>query len=222
MKSTFILCCWIFASTSLCAQPTAVEKPMSLGVYPALELDLPAEAHDIERLWRDFLKTYDGKTKKVKGEGEWLATGIEMIAVGGTDPVNVYAQIEKTSSNESELNVWFQLRDGSFVAPHNHPKAYEGAVAILQQFERYVQKSLTQEELEAQQKKLKELERELMRLQRDKGKYEEAIRKAEETIQKMKQNIAKNKKAQEETQLRIEIQKKAVEEIRRRLESFDH
>ncbi len=203
------------------AQPVSVEKAMSLGVYPGIKLNLPADARQAERFWRDFLKDYDGKTKKVRGEGEWLAAGMELIAVGGSDPVNVYALVEKAGSNESELTVWFQLKDGSFVGPENEPAAFDGAMQLMTRFERYVQKRLTEMELKEQERKLKELERELTRLQRDKENYEEAIRKAEETIRKMKASIAENEKAQEDTRLRIEMQKKAVEEVRRRLGSFD-
>lgn len=213
---------FILLSTQLgTAQPAAVEKAMSLGVYPGIELNLPTDARQAERFWRDFIKDYDGKTKKVRGEGEWLAAGMELIAVGGSDPVNVYALVEKAGSNESEITVWFQLKDGSFVGPDNEPAAFDGAMQLMSQFERYVQKRLTEMELEEQERKLKDLERELTRLQRDKENYEDAIRKAEETIRKMKANIADNEKAQEDTRLRIEMQKKAVEEIRRRLSSFD-
>lgn len=218
---TFILILLAIASC-LGAQPTSVVKAMSLGVYPAIELNLPAPAREAERLWRDFLRDYDGKTKKVRGEGEWLAAGMELIAVGGNRPVNVYALIEKVSASESEITVWFQLSDGSFVGTENEPEAFDGAMRIMAQFERFVQRRLTERELEAQEHKLKELERDLTRLQRDKENYEKAIEQAQETIRKMKAQIAENEKAQEDTRLRIELQKKAVEEIRRRLESFDN
>ncbi len=208
--------------TSLEAQPSSVVKAMSLGVYPAIELNLPAPAREAERLWRDFLKDYDGKTKKVKGEGEWLAAGMELIAVGGSQPVNVYALIEKAGASESEITAWFQLSDGGFVGPENEPEAFDGAMRIMAQFERFVQRRLTEKELEAQERKLKELERDLARLQRDKENYQKAIEQAEETIRKMKARIVENEKDQEDTRLRIELQKKAVEEIRRRLESFDN
>ncbi|RMG85505.1 MAG: hypothetical protein D6714_05850 [Bacteroidetes bacterium] len=187
------------------------DRSMSQGVNHAYILKLPdAEPKLVQKLWKDFIKDYKGRVKKVKKSDDYLAEGCKIPDINGSSPVNVYSRIEKNGAG-SEVIVWYDLGDGNFLSN-------EGAAdRMLNAFALFVKKEQTKMELEAEQKELKQLENELKKLAKANENYHKEIEKAEEAIRKAKENIEINLKEQENTKAQIEAQKEVIEEVRKRL-----
>ena len=72
-------------------------------------------------------------------------------------------------------------------------------------------------ELAAEEKRLSRLNKSLKKLERANDNYHREIRVAEERIKRAEQNIIENEVTQEETRSSIELQKAAVEAVKKRL-----
>ncbi|MCR9286546.1 MAG: hypothetical protein NXI23_04050 [Bacteroidetes bacterium] len=186
-------------------------RSMSQGVNNAYTLDLP-DAGDklVQKLWKDFIKDYKGKVKKVKKSDDWLAEGCKIASINGSQGVNVYSRTEK-SGDGSEHMVWFDLGDGNYLS------SGKDANKILDSFAHQVKKELVRLELEDEEKHLKQLQGELKKLVRLNENYHKDIEKAEQAIVKAKENIKVNLQEQENSQGLIESQKEAVEAVKKRL-----
>ena len=96
---------------------------MSLGVRNALVLDIPdTEANFVEKLWKKYVKTYGGKTKKVRSSDEIFTDDADVVALGGANSVDLYALVEELG-NGSSLSMWVDL-GGAFLASDTHSDRY--------------------------------------------------------------------------------------------------
>ena len=105
------------------AQISEESRSMSLGVRNALVLDIPdTEANFVEKLWKKYVKTYGGKTKKVRSSDEIFTDDADVVALGGANSVDLYALVEELG-NGSSLSMWVDL-GGAFLASDTHSDRY--------------------------------------------------------------------------------------------------
>lgn len=167
-----------------------------------------------DKVWKDFLKDYGGKTKKVKGSKENVTTA-EIVGINGVKPIDIYSRTETGVDGYVEQIVWFDLGE-EFLSSRRRTQ-YEEAEKILLKYAHECKVENTRNELKEAEKKLKSLENDMDKLVRQKAGYQKDIEEAEKKIEQAKQNIVKNDEQQNDTTQKIDLQKELVGEINRRL-----
>lgn len=216
-----MLLCAALANLTASAQVQQAEKSMSKGLRTALVLNIPdVDNKNVGKLWQDFLKdNYKGKTKWDRKTSEWVTLAADIPAIGMGKNADLYARTEALGSTGTTLSVWIDLGD-AFLNAANNPERYAEAEKILDRFALVALKFKIGEEAAAQEKELKNLEGNLKKLEKDKERAQKDIEKARELIRKAEEEIVKNEDDQKEATIKIETQRRLLEDTRRRLESL--
>lgn len=218
MKQFYFLLLFTCIATISFSQITEEKRNMINGMQNALVLELPdTDAKMAKKWWIAFMKDYDARTKKVKGGDELLSSNAELIALGGSAGVNVYARIDGVGSAVSHT-VWFDLGEdkGYLESSLDEDKYIEGE-KFLMRFALYVTKEKILIELDEEEKELKSLQNETDKLVREKENFLRDIEQAKERIAKAEAGIEDNLKNQELNKATIENQKEVIEEVKKRL-----
>ena len=213
-----IICILSLVITSLNAQITENAKSMSAGMKNALVLELPSvEDAFVEKLWKKYIKTLDGKTKK--NRSEWCTDDASLASIGGSNTIDIYMSAEELGP-DINMNVWFDL-GGAYLNSEDHPNRYVEAEKFLMRFALFMAKEKTTLELDSQEKNMGKTESLLKRLERDNERYHRDIEVAKEKIRLSEANIEKNLVEQEETRKLIEAQLTTLEKIRAKLAALN-
>lgn len=195
------------------------EESMADGTNNALIVELEVTSEKlVERVWKDYMKDYGGKTKGAKGGKEDLTTGAEIVGIGGVAPLNVYSRTTVNVDGYVELLTWFDL--GEEYLASDRRSQYQEAENLLLKFAHEVKVEGTKNELEDASRKLKSFENEMDKLKRQNNGYRKDIEEAEKRIATAKENIIKNEEQQADSTQKVDLQKQLVEEINRRLEGL--
>jgi len=164
---------------------------MNLGSHNAITLSMPDyEDKFANRVWRDYIKSFKGKNKKVKRSSEYFIDDAKIMGVS-SNTVDLYWTIESRGSGSS-LTIWTDL-GGAFVNSSEHDQAYEGLSVMLTGFEKQLNVENIKLELKSEEVELKELGKKLARLEKLNDKYHKEIedwnRKIVETEEKIEVNI---------------------------------
>lgn len=224
MKFFFPVLLLLIASTSLSAQWNSVietERMMSFGSRPCFRMEF-ANTEDgvVEDLWKDYAKkNFGAKLKKDKRSGEWAATGLKS-AIMGEGTFSIYSTIEKNSNN-SAINIWFDA--GSyFLSRRDNPGRTEEMSRALRQFYLEVRRAGITEELKAEEEKLKELDKKQKSMQKDNDSMRKDIESWKAKIAKAEEDITKNEREQEQNLVNQDAQRRAIEEVRQRLNNVEN
>ena len=191
---------------------------MSLGAKPCFRLEFDKVAVDIiENVWKDFAKeNFDAKFKKNKGE--WTATGLNS-AFMGEEPYAIYSTIEK-DGDESALTVWVDA--GSyFLNRRDNRVSTQEMARTLKQCYFDVRRAAIGKALKAAEDELKDLENRQKKLVRENDGLVKDIESWKSKIQRAEQDIIKNQQAQESNIGEQEVQRRKVEEVRRKLDNVE-
>ncbi len=192
---------------------------MSQGNNKALVIQIPeADPKLVSKLWKKYLREYDGKLKKGKDE-EYFVDDADIPGIGLGNTIDLYSKIEENSQG-AELTVWFYL-GGAYLQSDMHPERFEEGKRFMEQFALMVQKELIKQELKEQESQLKELENELDKLKRDNERYHQIIEEAEKRIEQAKEDIRNNEKAQMDAEKAIEQQREKVDMVKDKLKKID-
>lgn len=193
---------------------------MSQGANNGFTILLPdTDQKTVKGLWKNLMKNYDSKVKKVKKSDDDLAAAARIGSISGNGSVDVYSQIMESGDNVS-LTVWFDMGDG-FLSSDDYPNTYEDAEQMLQSFSTTVKKTMVEKELKIEEKSLKKVENELSSLQKKKKKLENNIENWKKKIVEAEEDLVQNEAAQEDTKARIEEQKETVSEVATRLQNIE-
>lgn len=218
-KTLILICAAMIWSISGIAQVDESDKTMSLGIYNALSIELEdAKEKMVKKMWKEYMKDYGDKTKKVKKEDELLTAESTIYDIAGSDKMNVYARTNDMD-NSTLLSVWFDLGD-DFLNSSNHKKQYKEAEKFLMKFALNVKIALVEMELEDEEDLLKDKNKDLEKLEKNYGKYVKEIEKCEETIKKMESNKEQNQIDQEKTKEAITAQQDNVQKVKDKLKAL--
>ncbi len=192
------------------------DEAMSFGNQSSMTVMLEVTDKKMaEKVWKDFMKDFGGKTKKMKGGNEDLTTGAEIVGINGVNPLEIYSNAVEGVDGYVEFTVWFNLGD-EYLA-RNRKAQFLEAEKMLLKFAHETKKEHTRNELEDAEKKLKSLDNDFDKLKRQNDNYHKTIEEAERRIQEAKDNIVTNEQQQADTSQKMDLQKELVEEIKRRL-----
>ncbi|MFK8103611.1 MAG: hypothetical protein AB8G15_13850 [Saprospiraceae bacterium] len=219
MKKQILLnCLAILMSLSVSyGQIDEGSRSMSQGIQNALIIEIPdVEEKTVIKLWKKYIKEYDGKKiKRNRKADEYFTDNAEIPALGGTNSVDVYARIAE-SGDDVSVTAWFDL-GGSFLSSNEHPQEYVEAEKMMMRFALNVAQKLTQDELDDQLKALKKLESKLKKLKNANDNYHRDIENAKARIAKAEGNIIENEQEQVTAAEKIEAQKEIVKAVQERL-----
>ena len=211
LKLSLLLISFLFTSTHFFAQDIEeMMASMSLGEHNAIVMQMPYESKFADNIWKDYLKEFKGKTKKVKRSSE-LFTDDANISYISNNTVDIYSVIE-SSGDGSQLKLWMDL-GGGFVDSENFPDAYEGVKVLLQGFEKQLNVENIKQELKNEENRLKEIEKELAKLQRLNEKYHKEIEDWKAKIAENETLIENNVVEQSDVQKSIENQKETIRQV---------
>lgn len=206
--------------SSHAARVTEGNQSMNLGVNNAFSVVLPStDDKTVEKMWKDLMKEYDGKTKSVKKADEQLTENVRISAISGSGTLSVYSLV-KEQGDDVALTVWFDMGNGVFLNSKEYASSSREAESLLQKFSVDVKREMVKRELEDEQKELKKLEGQLERLVKQKDGLERDIENYKKRIQEAEDNIVKNLAEQEAAQKMLEEQKTVVGDVSKRLDEI--
>ncbi|NND06091.1 MAG: hypothetical protein HKN87_06910 [Saprospiraceae bacterium] len=186
-------------------------RGMNLGANNAISLTLPDYDQKMaEGVWKDYIKGFDGKTKRVKRSKESL-TDDASIPYVSSNTVDIYSIVESNGSG-SKLVLWTDL-GGSFLNSEDHQEAYEGMIIFLDGYLKELNIEQIKRELKMEEGELKDLEKNLSKLQRQNEKYHREIEDWNQKIAENEDLIKTNVKDQEDMQGAIEDQKGEIKDV---------
>lgn len=183
---------------------------MSLGQQNAMILELPYDAKFAESIWKDYLKTFKGRSKKVKKSDE-VFTDNASIDYISNNTVDIYSIVQK-SGDGSQLKMWMDL-GGGFVNSENFPDAYEGVKVMLSGYEKLLNVENIKIELKNEESRLKDLEKDLSKLERLNEKYHKEIEDWKAKIAENETQITTNVKDQDDMKKTIDDQKETIRQV---------
>ncbi len=196
------------------------ERVMTQGSKNSLTVDLPKTSlKDAEKLWKDYAKQFKGDTKKDKKTDEWLTDNAMIAAIGGANTIDMYAKFTE-SGETTTLGLWIDL-GGAYVDSKAFADKYAEAEKILQNFALSIQREQTKKQLEAQQDDLKKMEKQEKKLVEKNADLVKDIEGWKKKITQAEADTQTNLKQQEEQKVKIEAQKKLVDEINKKLTTFN-
>lgn len=214
----------LFVFASAFAQYNVVretERNMSFGSRPCFRLEFAnTEASLVEDKLKDYVRqSFDGKLKKDKKSGEWFATGLKS-AMMGEDPFAIYATTEK-GNGVVALNVWFDA-GAYFLNRRDNSRAADEVARSLQSFYFEVRRAAIAQELKKEESKLKEMESRQRKLERDNESLRKDIENYKAKIKKAEEDILANEKNQETGLKDLDGQRRAIEEVKRRMDNVEN
>ena len=198
-------------------------RSMSVGSHTAFTTEVEGATEKLAQdAFKDLMKEYGGRAKRSKPE-RFVVEAVTITSIGGSDPVNVYADFAERGSR-TKTYVWFETR-GDFLGEASARRDLDAAGDLLTEYANRLRRAAVEAELAAEEKELQAVERKLDKLERDHGGYErdierarDAIERAQEAIVRAEENIARNLDEQEETRGAIERQFEDVEAVREKLQ----
>ena len=185
------------------------------GQHNALSVNiLQADKSDIEREWKNLMRKYDAKVRRVR---EIFADDAEISEIS-ENTIDVYAYVDDRNEDEPVLIVAFDM-GGDFLNSSKHAREFQQAKEILYEFGLEMTKDAIKEELKGAEKDLKQQDRELTRLIRDKERLQDDIENYKQKITDAENDIITNEQDQEKKKQDIELQKQLILEIEEKLKS---
>ena len=201
-------------------RPVTTElEAMSLGTYTAYTITVAgADEKTAAKEWRTYVKKFGGKAKRSKPEAG-RALGVQIDAIGGANPLDLYADFQGRGS-DVKVVVWFSER-GSLIGADASERDREAIEDFLREFARSVRRAIVSEELAAEEKALAKVDRELARLARDIERAERDIARARETIERSEAAIERDRAAIVETETARARQSEAVQAVAEKLAAIE-
>lgn len=209
-------------STALQPYKIAVREgrlSMSQGSNYGYSFVLPdLSEKEVKSLWKDLMKEYDSKPKKVKKSSNLMAEEVRVSSITGSGSMNIYSQTESRGKDVA-MTVWFDMGDGKFLNSNDYQNSAGDGEEFLQKFGVRAKKAAIQNELKAEEKDLEKLGKDLKSLAKKKSNLEKDIENFKKKIMEAEQAIVENEAAQAETENMISEQQTKVQEVEHRLKS---
>ena len=215
MKKVILLAavfCFALQSNFISAQS---DEPMEKGISNSLSLDVEhLSRKDAEKVWKNIIKQYDGKTKKGKNN-EWYTEKVNVPQLGSEGSIKMFMTINE---KDRVASTTFRVsKDGEFITYSNDPEAAKQVEGIFQHFAYDLKKKSFENENKYEEGVLKDLNKDQEKLQKDNRKYHEEIEKAKKKIAEMEAKIAENEDAQIFKKEEIAAQKTTVEGVLKKI-----
>jgi|GEM_PF-4185480 len=169
---------------------------------------------DAEKVWKNLIKRYDGKTKKGKNN-EWYTEKINAPKIGPEGSVKMFMSINE--KDRQARTTFLVSKDGEFINYSNNPSEAEEVESIFQDFVYDLKKKSFENETKKEENNLKDLNKDLEKLEKNNKKYHEEIEKCKKKIAEMEAKITKNEEDQITKKDEVAEQKNQVDKVLKKL-----
>lgn len=211
MKKALLLmtvCCFLLQSQLSYAQD---DSSLPKGINNSLSTEVEnVSRKDTEKIWKNLIKKYDGKTKKGKNNS-WYTEKVNAPQIGSEGSVKMFMTINE--KDRVAKTIFTVSKDGEFINYDNDPEGAGEVEKIYREFIYELKKKSFANESDDEEDNLKDLNKDLEKLEKDNKKYHEEIEKCKKKIAEMESKITKNQDDQEMKKEEIENQKNTVEAV---------
>lgn len=202
------LCCFVLQPNFLVAQEDiATAKGISNSLSTEVE---NVSRKDTEKIWKNLIKKYDGKTKKGKNNS-WYTEKVSAPQIGESGTVKMYMKIDE--KDRVATTTFLVSKDGEYINHADNPSEAEEVEAIYREFIYELKKKSYANESKNEEDDLRDLNKDLEKLEKNNKKYHEEIVKAKKKIAEMESKITQNLEDQEAKKVEIAEQKAQVEKV---------
>lgn len=205
MKKYFLLIVGLFLSiaTSVSyAQVTEEAKEMKMGTNNALVIEVDnASKKTAEKVWKDMMKKYRGKTKKKRKATQWTTEKVRLSTITGQESGNLYAQIDE-SDNVVEFSLWVPNGE-EYLSSDSNPEAYAAAEKLLEDYALEVRIAVVEDEFKSKARILESYQKDLKKLKKDNDDYHKTIKNSKKAIKDSENGLIKNAEEQELTEEQV-------------------
>lgn len=202
-----IFCFVLQSNYSIAQSETGTPKGLSNSLSIQVENVSRKEA---EKVWKNLVKQYDGKTKKGKNN-EWYTEKVSVPQIGTDGSVKMFMSIHE--EDKVARTTFLVSNNGEFVNFESDPDGAQEVESIFQDFVYDLKKKSFENETENEENNLKDLNKDLEKLEKDNKKYHEEIEKCKKKIAEMESKITKNEEDQVVKNEEVANQKAVVEEV---------
>ncbi len=196
------------------------ERVMSQGNKNSLAVNLTkTNAKFAEKMWKDFTKQYKGDYKRDKKNDEYFTDNANIASVGGGNTVDLFMKFAESGENTT-ATLWIDL-GGAFINSKDFKDKYAEAEKLMAEYALKVAREQTQIQLKEQQDALKDAEKQQKKLEDKHKSLLQDIEDWKKKIAKAEQDVIANQKGQDDTKVKIETQKKVVDEVQKKLNSLN-
>jgi len=187
------------------------------GISNSLSIDVEnVSRKDAEKVWKNLIKRYDGKTKKGKNN-EWYTEKVNVPNLGSEGSIKMFMTINE--KDRKAKTTFLVSKDGEFINFSNNPDEAEEVEGIFQDYVYDLKKKSFENESKKEEKNLKDLNKDLEKLEKNNRKYHEEIEKCKKKIAEMESDITKNEDDQVNKKAEVAEQKTKVEKVLQKLSS---
>ncbi len=178
------------------AQVTEESKSMKLGEHNALVIKVDNASKKIaEKVWKDMMKKYRGKTKKKRKEVQTTIEKVRLSAITGQESATVYSQIEEEEGTV-EMSLWVPGTE-EYLSSTSNPEGYAAAEKLLEDYALEVRIAVVDEEFKSKERILESYQRDLQKLKKNNEDYHNTIKKSEKAIADSEEGLVANEENQE-------------------------
>lgn len=185
------------------------------GIRNSLSIDVDnLSRKDAEKIWKNLIKKYDGKTKKGKNN-EWYTEKVSAPKLGPDGSIKMFMTINEKDRLAS--TTFLVSKDGEYINFNDNPDEAEEVESLFQDFVYDLKKKSYENETKKEENNLKDLNKDLEKLEKNNKKYHEEIEKCKKKIAEMESKIAKNEDDQITKKEEVAAQKGQVEKVLKKL-----
>ncbi len=208
---------FFFCGPMLFAQVQQAEVIMSHGPQNGYVQDhADAKEKHVEEAWKDLLKEYKAKPKmnRKSKELEAFEVSIPMIS---NNQLSIYLQVNE-KEDMTTTTAFFD--DGTQYLSAANEEASMDAEKLLMKFAQAVERLAVEDLLDDEEKLHKKLEKDLEKLEKDNQNLHDDIEDFQNKIAQAESDIEKNLGEQDDKQMEINMQMKAIEAVKERLNNI--
>lgn len=208
--SLILLCPAIFL-----AQVVEKSMDMSDGEQSGLEVDLPVDRKQAEKIWKEYVKPY-GKVDWDRKNKEHILFDVRVNSIS-SDPITIVTRFNQYK-DVTKGSFWIKSGDG-YITSSDDGGALRSAGEFLQEYAYETERYHIREQIKVEDKGLSDLDKDLGKLVKKNERLHRDIEKAKETIAKKEKEIEQNLKDQEAKKQAIEKQKETIQQTTLKLTS---
>lgn len=181
------------------------------GISNSLSIDVDnLSRKDAEKVWKNLIKKYNGKTKKGKNN-EWYTEKVNVPQLGSPGTIKMFMTINE---KDRLARATFQVsKDGEYINFRDSPADADEVESIFQDYVYDLKKKSFENETKKEENNLKDLNKDLEKLEKNNKKYHEEIEKCKKKIAEMESNIAKNEDDQVNKKEEVAAQRAVLEKV---------
>jgi len=189
------------------AQVVEKSMEMSAGEHSGLEVDLPVDRKQAEKIWKSYVKSH-GKVDWDRKNKEHILFNANVSSIT-SGSVTIIARFNQYN-DMTRGSFWFKSGD-QFISSEENEEALRSAGEFLQEYAYETERHSIREEIKIEDKGLSNLDKDLTKLEKKNKNLHKDIQKAKETIAKKEKEIEQNLKDQEAKKLEIAKQKEQIQ-----------